>query len=71
MIGKQALNTIIEMLMPKFERWYNMWKVSKGKSKGSFAKGGERWLRDLKLVGWGPRSLFPEYLEMGMHNVYH
>lgn len=27
----------------------------------------QRWLRDLKLVEWGPRSLFFEYLEMGKH----
>lgn len=25
----------------------------------------ERWLKDLKLLDWGSRSLFPEYLEMG------
>lgn len=24
-----------------------------------------QWIRDYKLVEWGPRSLFPEYLEMG------
>lgn len=28
----------------------------------------QRWLRDLKLVEWGPRSLFSEYLEMGKHS---
>lgn len=27
----------------------------------------ERWLKDLKLLDWGSRSLFPEYLEMGRY----
>lgn len=26
-----------------------------------------QWIRDYKLVEWGPRSLFPEYLEMGKY----
>lgn len=34
---------------------------------GTIKKDGQRWLRDLKLVEWGPRSLFGEYLEMGKH----
>lgn len=25
---------------------------------------GQRWLKDLKLIDWDSRSLFPEYLEM-------
>lgn len=24
-----------------------------------------QWMKDAKLLDWGPRSLFPEYLEMG------
>lgn len=30
----------------------------------------ERYLRDLKLLDWGSRSLFPEYLEMGKFGWY-
>ena len=65
MIGKQAMTTILEMILPIFYKWYNNMKVRSGKVKtGSWKGKGERWLRDLKLVEWGPRSLFPEYLEM-------
>lgn len=71
MIGKQAMNTILEMLFPLFYKWMNTLRVHVGAKK---LKDHERryssrkflqWLRDYKLVQWGPRSLFPEYLEMG------
>lgn len=65
MIGKQVMNTILEMLLPKFYKWLNTMKVRMGKKQKGSGKGKDkRWLRDLKLVEWGPRSLFPEYLEM-------
>ncbi|XP_076277778.1 anoctamin-1-like isoform X3 [Lasioglossum baleicum] len=69
MIGKQAMNTILEMLFPLFYKWLNTVKVHVGMTMTS----GERktntrkylqWIKDYKLVEWGPRSLFPEYLEM-------
>lgn len=66
MVGKQTVNTILEMAMPIFWKWYNSMKVRIGNENKTSLKGkGQRWLRDLKLVEWGPRSLFPEYLEMG------
>ncbi|XP_055379077.1 anoctamin-1 isoform X3 [Condylostylus longicornis] len=69
MIGKQAMNSILEMIMPIFWKWVNIWRVgwlnrNRNKSKKMKKGTGDRWLRDLKLVEWGPRSLFPEYLEM-------
>lgn len=65
MVGKQAVNTILEMLIPKFQKWWSSLSMRVGKMKNQSLKGkGQRWLRDLKLVEWGPRSLFPEYLEM-------
>ncbi|XP_059619123.1 anoctamin-4 isoform X2 [Phlebotomus argentipes] len=66
MVGKQTMNSILEMLLPQFYRWLNVLKVSGSKLKSGWSmKGGaKRWLRDLKLVQWGSRSLFPEYLEM-------
>lgn len=63
MIGKQAMNTILEMLLPKFYKYWNTLKV-KIVGESDKWKGGQRWCRDLRLVEWGPRSLFPEYLEM-------
>ncbi|XP_050486172.1 anoctamin-1 isoform X4 [Bombus huntii] len=70
MIGKQAMNTILEMLFPLFYKWLNTLKVHVGmKTKDGQKKVTTRkylqWIKDYKLVDWGPRSLFPEYLEMG------
>lgn len=66
MIGKQAMNTVLEMLFPLFYKWLNTIKVKTGISKNvSYKTSRPQWLKDYKLVEWGPRSLFPEYLEMG------
>ncbi|XP_078050290.1 anoctamin 1 isoform X1 [Augochlora pura] len=69
MIGKQAMNTILEMLYPLFFKWLNTLKVHVGMSMiNGERKNNSRkylqWIKDYKLVEWGPRSLFPEYLEM-------
>ncbi|XP_043249984.1 anoctamin-1-like isoform X2 [Colletes gigas] len=69
MIGKQAMNTILEMLYPLFFKWLNTLKVHVGmKTKDGRRKNASKkylqWIKDYKLVEWGPRSLFPEYLEM-------
>lgn len=63
MVGKQAMNTVLEMMFPLFFKWLNTLKVKAGLSK-SCSKGRPQWMKDFKLVEWGPRSLFPEYLEM-------
>ncbi|KAG7214025.1 hypothetical protein KM043_001395 [Ampulex compressa] len=70
MIGKQIMNTILEMLFPLFYKWLNTLKVHVGTNKAK-EEGCQlsprkylQWIRDYKLVEWGPRSLFPEYLEM-------
>lgn len=67
MVGKQAMYTVLEMLFPLFFKWLNTLKVKTGLTKDKLSNKGNRsqWLKDYKLVEWGPRSLFPEYLEMG------
>ncbi|XP_066141402.1 anoctamin-4 isoform X2 [Euwallacea fornicatus] len=66
MVGKQAMNTVLEMIFPLFFKWLNTLKVKTGFSKEQLSCKGCRpqWEKDFKLVEWGPRSLFPEYLEM-------
>jgi anoctamin-1 len=60
------MNTILEMILPIFYKWWNSMHMRLKKKKDHSTKGkGRRWLKDLKLVEWGTRSLFPEYLEMG------
>lgn len=69
MIGKQAFNSILEVIMPMI--WRKIGAIRVGLSKlftpkeHDKHKDTERWVRDLKLLDWGTRSLFPEYLEMG------
>ncbi|KAH8406732.1 hypothetical protein KR222_008167 [Zaprionus bogoriensis] len=68
MIGKQAFNTILEVYLPMF--WRKVLAIQVGLSQlfGNSVKPdkkkAERWMRDFKLLDWGARSLFPEYLEM-------
>ncbi|KAK9737785.1 Calcium-activated chloride channel [Popillia japonica] len=66
MIGKQATNTVLEMLFPLFYKWLNTLKVKTGLQKDQKAVKGhqKQWVKDFKLVEWGSMSLFPEYLEM-------
>ncbi|RZB39519.1 anoctamin-4-like, partial [Asbolus verrucosus] len=66
MVGKQAMNTVLEMLFPLFYKWLNTVKVKTGLSKDQYLckSSKAQWFKDFKLVEWGPRSLFPEYLEM-------
>jgi anoctamin-1 len=75
MIGKQAVNSILEMLFPLFYKWLNTIRVHVGLQKTpskarKFSRMHLQWVRDYKLVQWGPRSLFPEYLEMGNANEF-
>lgn len=65
MVGKQAMNTLLEMAYPFFYKWLNTLKVKTGFEPGSPATSrSKQWMKDFKLVEWGPRGLFPEYLEM-------
>lgn len=66
MVGKQAMNTVLEMLMPLVYKWWNILKVIGRKGSTKNVRGSAvRWVKDFKLVEWGSRGLFPEYLEMG------
>ncbi|KAJ9596645.1 hypothetical protein L9F63_012342, partial [Diploptera punctata] len=65
MVGKQIMNTVLEMLYPLFYKWLNTLKVKTGlapeqKSSRSYYQ----WVKDFKLVEWGHQALFAEYLEM-------
>lgn len=66
MVGKQAMNTVLELIQPRIFKYYNSMRVrmkrcAKADENSECQK---RWVRDLKLVEWGPQSLFNEYLEM-------
>lgn len=68
MIGKQAVNAILEMLIPFLYKTFNtvrnkMYKTDE--SDGSVQLiSCNQWTNDFKLLAWSPRGLFDDYLEM-------
>jgi len=44
----------------------NQVKLMTGITQDKHAVFANQWTKDVKLLDWGPRSLFPEYLEMGI-----
>lgn len=65
MVGKQFMNTILESLWPLMLKYYNSMSLRTGIRRERSLKGrGQRHIADLKLVEFGSRGLFPEYLEM-------
>lgn len=66
MVGKQIMNGILEMIFPIVMKYINSFQLRLGKRKNRSLRGdNQRWVNDLKLVEFGTRGLFPEYLEMG------
>ncbi|XP_075980505.1 anoctamin-1-like isoform X3 [Anticarsia gemmatalis] len=61
MVGKQFINTIVEMLMPYLLKWWNIIRTIGRKKQ---IKSPLQWVKDFKLVDFGNMGLFPEYLEM-------
>lgn len=70
MVGKQAMNTVLEMIFPLFYKWLNTLKVKTGLQKDQSSMRGnlQQWVKDFKLVEWDAMSLFLEYLEMGKYD---
>ncbi|KAG8224432.1 hypothetical protein J437_LFUL001382 [Ladona fulva] len=73
MIGKQALNTALEMINPLIWKWFNTFTTKTGlvqpkEENRSTDEVNEvhstQWAHDFKLLEWGPRGLFYEYLEL-------
>ncbi|XP_050545540.1 anoctamin-1 [Daktulosphaira vitifoliae] len=75
MVGQQAVNTIVEMIIPAGLNWFNSRTENTGRLDAIKSSSEEKdlelsnkkpWTEDYKLLDWGPRGLFPEYLEMVM-----
>ncbi|GFS73471.1 anoctamin-5 [Trichonephila clavipes] len=64
MVGKQALNNLMEILWP-----WMIWLYQKRLIK-KHGKHTTRWEEDYALAEWGPTHLFFEYLEMSMYFTY-
>jgi len=94
MVGQQALNTVVEMIIPYVKyylflsntnnlnclycsvglNWFNSLTENTGRLDTLKSTSEEEdlatavkkpWIEDYRLLDWGPRGLFPEYLEMG------
>ncbi|XP_061708885.1 anoctamin-1 isoform X3 [Cydia pomonella] len=61
MVGKQFINTVVEMLMPYLLKW---WYIIRTIGRKNQIKSPLQWVKDFKLVDFGNMGLFPEYLEM-------
>lgn len=69
MIGNQAINGIVEMVVPFLVKMYKTLKVTTGIEKASKTEdiviSCNQWTEDYKLSEMDPRTLYYEYLEMG------
>lgn len=68
MVGKQALNAIMEMLVPFLYKTFNtirnkMYKTDETDGSAQLISCNQ-WTNDYKLLAWSPRGLFDDYLEM-------
>ncbi|XP_012289037.1 anoctamin-4 [Orussus abietinus] len=64
MIGKQGLYTAMEMILPILYKWWALFRIHTGLKQKDPIAPRRPWIRDLKLLDWGPRGLYDEYLEM-------
>ncbi|KAG8177061.1 hypothetical protein JTE90_016890, partial [Oedothorax gibbosus] len=64
MVGKQALNNLMEVLMPWLTWVYQWWQIRRRRQKKPGMVHISRWEEDYALAEWGPTHLFFEYLEM-------
>lgn len=69
MIGNQAINGILEMVVPFLTKMYKTFKVTTGIEKASKTDeiiiSCNQWTEDYKLSELPQNALFFEYLEMG------
>lgn len=73
MIGNQALNAILEMIIPHILKMYNTFKIKTGLEKVHSEDtiiSCNQWTEDFKLSDMEPQGLFYEYLEMGKYTTH-
>lgn len=66
MVGKQAMNTILEMVLPILMRKFKTSRINAGMGRQPTERQDYRaqWSKDYRLLPWGNEALFSEYLEM-------
>jgi anoctamin-1 len=64
-LGKQAINTLIEIGVPWLVKKWNKFRYGKQNPNEQDAlKTYNQWTKDYKLIAWNTMGLFQEYLEM-------
>lgn len=64
MVGKQALNNLMEIMLPWLTWLYQWWQLKRRRQRSGAPQISKRWEEDYALAEWGPTHLFFEYLEM-------
>ncbi|XP_063990308.1 anoctamin-5-like isoform X1 [Diachasmimorpha longicaudata] len=64
MVGKQAIATALEMILPILLKWWALFRTHTGLKQKDPIPSRSQWIRDFKLLDWSPRGLYDEYLEM-------
>ncbi|XP_077297344.1 anoctamin-5-like isoform X2 [Arctopsyche grandis] len=66
MIGKQAVSSIMEILIPFLMNWITKFVGTRDEAETdeNDILSYNQWTEDYKLIDFGPRGLFDEYLEM-------
>lgn len=65
MIGDQAINSFMEMLVPFLKKIYKRTGLNKTHTEEAIASHNQ-WTEDYKLLDTKPQGLLHEYLEVGM-----
>lgn len=64
-LGKQAINTIVEIATPWLLKKYRIFRYGKKSTvEEDKLKSANQWTKDFKLTAWSTMGLFQEYLEM-------
>lgn len=64
MVGKQAINAIIEIGVPYIKKKFNQITYGRKNRDEDGLSPVNQWTRDYKLMAWDSMGLFQEYLEM-------
>lgn len=53
MVGKQALCTAMEMILPVLMKWWALFRIHTGLKQKDPIPPRNQWIRDFKLLDWG------------------
>ncbi|XKL59957.1 hypothetical protein PGB90_000973 [Kerria lacca] len=67
MVGQQIFQSILEIVVPAIQNWFNNYSLNKKDSVDNINTCDKKqWVEDYKLMDWSKQGLFSEYLEIAM-----